>query len=202
VRAAEGPGLIPAKVPRPYSHSAADTQSKYRTSEDLAEEAAHDPILVLEHELVKGGVITLEDVERIRDEAKTIVMAAAKQALAAERPDPASVLDHVYVRPPIPDEPEPDTDGEVVAFGEAIRRTLHESSVKTSRTRPRRSSTRSKARAVCSERPRACSARSESPAASTRRWPKRTSWDARSDKRYAGCVRVPKFSSSTTSGRP
>ena len=126
VRAAEGPGLIHAKVTRPYSHSAADTQSKYRTSEDLADEAAHDPILVLEHELVKGGVITPEDVERIRDEAKTIVMTAAKEALAAERPDPASVLDHVYVRPPIPDEPKPDTDGEVVAFGESIRRTLHE----------------------------------------------------------------------------
>jgi 2-oxoisovalerate dehydrogenase E1 component len=126
VRAAEGPGLIHAKVTRPYSHSAADTQSKYRTMEDLADEAAHDPILVLEHELVKGGVITQEDVERIRDEAKSIVMTAAKEALAAERPDPASVLDHVYVVPPIPDEPKPDGDGDVVAFGESIRRTLHE----------------------------------------------------------------------------
>ncbi|MEY2449137.1 MAG: 2-oxoisovalerate dehydrogenase component [Acidimicrobiaceae bacterium] len=126
VRAAEGPGLIHAKVTRPYSHSAADTQSKYRTSEDLADEAAHDPILVLQHELVKGGVISLEDVERIGDEAKSIVMAAAKEALAAARPDPATVLDHVYVRPPIPDETEPGTDGDVVAFGESIRRTLHE----------------------------------------------------------------------------
>jgi 2-oxoisovalerate dehydrogenase E1 component len=126
VRAAEGPGLIHAKVTRPYSHSAADTQSKYRTSEDLADEAAHDPILVLEHELVKGGVITAEDVERIRDEAKSIVMTAAKEALAAARPSPDSVLEHVYVRPPIPDETDPGTDGDVVAFGESIRRTLHE----------------------------------------------------------------------------
>ena len=38
MRAAEGPGLIHAKVTRPYSHSAADTQSKYRTLEDLADE--------------------------------------------------------------------------------------------------------------------------------------------------------------------
>jgi len=126
VRAAEGPGLIHAKVTRPYSHSAADTQSKYRTMEDLADEAAHDPILVLEHELVKGGVITADDVERIRDEAKSIVMTAAKEALAAARPDPATVLEHVYVVPPIADEPTPGADGEVVAFGEAIRRTLHE----------------------------------------------------------------------------
>ncbi len=75
---------------------------------------------------MKGGVITADDVERIREEAKAIVMTAAKEALAAERPDPATVLDHVYVRPPIPDEPQPSDDGEAVAFGEAIRRTLHE----------------------------------------------------------------------------
>src|SRR3954469_9328190 len=126
VRASEGPGLLHAKVTRPYSHSAADTQSKYRTAEDLADEAAHDPVDVLEQELLKGGVLTADDVERIRAEAKDIVATAAKQALAAGRPDPASVLDHVYVRPPIPDERDPGTDGEVVAFGEAIRRTLHE----------------------------------------------------------------------------
>src|SRR3954464_13755866 len=126
VRAAEGPGLIHAKVTRPYSHSAADTQSKYRPADELADEAAHGPIVVLEQELLKGGVITTDDVERIRDEAKQIVQAAAKEALAAARPDATTVLEHVYVRPPIPDEGDPGGDGEVVAFGEAIRRTLHE----------------------------------------------------------------------------
>jgi len=126
VRAAEGPGLLHAKVTRPYSHSAADTQSKYRTAEDLADEALHDPILVLEQELLKGGVLVQDDVDRIRDEAKQIVQTAAKQALAAERPDPDTVLEHVYVRPPIADETDPGETGDVVAFGEAIRRTLHE----------------------------------------------------------------------------
>ncbi|MBA3655168.1 MAG: thiamine pyrophosphate-dependent dehydrogenase E1 component subunit alpha, partial [Actinobacteria bacterium] len=52
VRAGEGPGLIHAQVTRPYSHSAADTQSKYRGTEELADEAAHDPILLMENSLV------------------------------------------------------------------------------------------------------------------------------------------------------
>jgi len=126
VRAGEGPGLIHAKVTRPYSHSAADTQTKYRSPEELADEAEHDPILQLEQELVMGGVLTPEDCERIRGEAFEIVAVAAKEALAAPRPDPATVLDHVVALPTIPDPgPAPD-DGDVVAMGEAIRRTLHE----------------------------------------------------------------------------
>ena len=44
VRAGEGPGLIHAHVTRPYSHSAADSQAKYRDADELAEEQAHDPI--------------------------------------------------------------------------------------------------------------------------------------------------------------
>jgi 2-oxoisovalerate dehydrogenase E1 component len=126
VRAAEGPGLIHAKVTRPYSHSAADTQAKYRSAEELADEAQHDPILVFEQELVKGGVLTPEDCDRIRAEAKDVVTAAAKEALATARPDPGSVLDNVYVKPDIVDPGPAGTDTEAVLFGEAITRTLHE----------------------------------------------------------------------------
>ncbi|MGQ0616944.1 MAG: alpha-ketoacid dehydrogenase subunit alpha/beta [Acidimicrobiia bacterium] len=135
VRAGEGPGLIHAKVTRPYSHSAADTQAKYRSAEDLADELAHDPITNFEHELVRGGVLDLDGVERLRREAADIVAGAAARALAARRPDPASVLDHVYVRPPIGEPPPlaPPTAAAnggapvaTVAMGEAIRLTLHE----------------------------------------------------------------------------
>jgi 2-oxoisovalerate dehydrogenase E1 component len=128
VRAGEGPGLIHAQVTRPYSHSAADTQSKYRPSEELAEEAAHDPIDLLEHVLIRGKVLTKDEAAAIRDEAKKTVADAAREALAGPRPDPATVGDHVYVLPTIEEvayDAEAD-GGDVVAFGEAIRRTLHE----------------------------------------------------------------------------
>ncbi len=126
VRAGEGPGLIHAKVTRPYSHSAADTQSKYRPEAELADELEHDPILQLEKDLLSGGVLTAEDVERIRAEALDVVARAAKEALAGPRPDPALVLDNVTLIPNLPDPPDPPSEGDVVAFGEAIRRTLHE----------------------------------------------------------------------------
>ena len=128
VRASEGPGLIHATVTRPYSHSAADTQSKYRSKAELDDEARHDPILLLQTALVEGGVLTQEKAEAIRAEAHQVVADAAREALAAARPDPLSIRDHVYALPDIRQrEYDPAADGgEEVAFGEAIRRTLHE----------------------------------------------------------------------------
>ena len=129
VRAGAGPTLIHALVTRPYSHSLSDDQKKYRTKEELTDEAGHDPILVLAAHLVEAGALTEEQADAIRDEAKETVRAAAEQALAAVRPDPFQVTMHVTGAAPViddPGEPEVEADAEVVTFGEAIRRTLHE----------------------------------------------------------------------------
>ncbi|HET6775834.1 MAG TPA: thiamine pyrophosphate-dependent enzyme [Acidimicrobiales bacterium] len=128
VRAGVGPALIHATVTRPYSHSAADTQSKYRLPQEMEWEVTHDPIDSFERNLVDGGVITPDDAAAIRDEARQIVADAARAALAGRRPDVDSVLDNVVALPDIPDPGEaatgPDGD-DVVAMGEAIRRALH-----------------------------------------------------------------------------
>lgn len=128
VRAGEGPALIHARVTRPYSHSAADTQTKYRPSEELEWERENDPIDQMERALIDGGVITANEAAELREHARQVVGDAAKQAMAARRPDPATVLDHVVELPDIfdPGEPDEGSAGEEVAFGEAIRRTLHE----------------------------------------------------------------------------
>jgi 2-oxoisovalerate dehydrogenase E1 component len=141
VRAGVGPALIHADVVRPYSHSAADTQSKYRPAAELAEEAAHDPIGALEAALVDAGALSPDEAAAIRAEAIEHVARATADALAAPRPDPGRVLEQVMVLPsfPVPDDPVDETPAEVddreegparvgesVLFGEAIRWTLHE----------------------------------------------------------------------------
>lgn len=137
VRAGVGPALIHATVTRPYSHSAADTQTKYRSSEELADEALHDPITLLEAALVDGGVLSDVDAKALRDEAFQIVADAAKEAVAAPRPDPARIKDHVTALPELTERAyDPSTEGgEVVAFGEAIKRTLHEAMANDERIR-------------------------------------------------------------------
>ncbi|MEZ5177175.1 MAG: thiamine pyrophosphate-dependent enzyme [Acidimicrobiales bacterium] len=129
VRAGVGPALIHADVVRPYSHSAADTQSKYRSVEELAEEARRDPLDRFERELVRAGLVTEQEAAEIRADARAAVAAAAEEALAGARPDPATVTHQVLALPEasVPAEPPPDPDdAERVPMGDAISRTLHE----------------------------------------------------------------------------
>ncbi|MFL6242175.1 MAG: thiamine pyrophosphate-dependent enzyme, partial [Acidimicrobiia bacterium] len=136
VRAGQGPGLIHATVTRPYSHSLSDDQKKYRAAEELEDEAEHDPIQLLEQELVRLGVLTPADAQEVRAEANEIVADAAKQALAAARPDPESISHHLVGPRPVTEvPPDPPAAGEPVAFGESIRLTLHEEMARDERIR-------------------------------------------------------------------
>ncbi len=134
VRAGVGPALVHATVTRPYSHSSADTQSKYRSTEELADEAAHDPLVLMEQAIRAGRLMTDDEIQTLKDEAKFAVSEASRSALAAPRPSPASVTEHVVAARrgddaaagPLGRQAEPADSGEVVALGEAIRRTLHE----------------------------------------------------------------------------
>ncbi len=126
VRMGAGPVLFHATVTRPYAHSLSDDQKKYRSAEELEDEELNDPLVRWERRLTRRNALTKADVERLREETRDEVRAAAQQALAAPRPDPRSVIDHVVALPATADPGEPVSDGDPVTFGEAIRLTLHE----------------------------------------------------------------------------
>lgn len=134
LRTGAGPVLLHAAVTRPYSHSAADTQSKYRTPDDLAREAARDPLRSMAELVLRRGLLDPSGIERVRSEAAAIVEAAATAALAAPPPDPLEVTRHLVspgvarscsaapISPPLDDPP--GADGTVIA--DAVGRCLHE----------------------------------------------------------------------------
>src|SRR5579871_138137 len=129
VRAGAGPCLVHALVTRPYSHSLSDDQKKYRSTHELEDEREHDPIEVLQAQLMAAGVLTEESVAEYRTAARETVRAAADTALAAARPAPESVVREVVGVPSVtvdPGEPPTPPAAEPVTFGEAIRLTLHE----------------------------------------------------------------------------
>ncbi len=131
VRAGVGPALVHADVTRPYSHSGADTQSKYRLAEELAEEVQRGPIVRMERELLRAGILDPAGIDEVHARARATVAEAATRALGARRPDPAGVTDHVVAIPHLPYRPDPPPhddgdDSELTMLGEAISRCLHE----------------------------------------------------------------------------
>jgi len=153
VRQGLGPALVHATVTRPYSHSSADTQSKYRPKSELDDEVWNDPIAILERALLEGGLLSSDEMAEMREEARRLVAEAAKEALAAPRPSPATMFEHLVDLPDIaPDEYDEQAaypgrgaraagadlaveEGPVVALGEAVRLALHEAMARDPRVR-------------------------------------------------------------------
>ncbi len=97
VRAREGgPALVHAHTIRPYSHSLSDDEKLYKTEAERAEEAARDPIVNFEQVLVRSKAADPAFLAAVRDEVDRVVDEAAQSALAAARPDPSTVMRHLY----------------------------------------------------------------------------------------------------------
>ncbi|TMD43869.1 MAG: thiamine pyrophosphate-dependent dehydrogenase E1 component subunit alpha [Chloroflexi bacterium] len=95
-RAGEGPTLIEADVLRLQSHSTDDDQRAYRDADELAAEAARDPIPRMRDALIDRGWLTPEGDRRVGEEVSREVERATEAAEAAPDPDPASLARHVY----------------------------------------------------------------------------------------------------------
>ena len=126
-RARKGPVLVHALVTRPMSHSSTDTQDQYRTPEELAEEAARDPLRRLATLLQEASILD-EDRQRQLDAAAAhLVREAAGRAVEAPRPDPGNILRYVTARDLQEREPEKrpsESQAEPVEMRYALNRAL------------------------------------------------------------------------------
>jgi 2-oxoisovalerate dehydrogenase E1 component len=95
-RKRKGPALVHAHVIRPYSHSLSDTEAHYRPPEELAADAARDPITQFPKWLVAEGYATEAELAKIQEEVEAELIAATDVALAAEQPGPETIYDNVY----------------------------------------------------------------------------------------------------------
>jgi 2-oxoisovalerate dehydrogenase E1 component len=127
LRAGLGPVLVQAKVTRPYAHTSADTQTRYQTADEIVAERESDPIDRLAGALIDAGLIDQQEINTLKLDAFNLVANAAQEALEAPRPDPKSITNHVVDLPLVFEDTSLLTaSGDVVAIGEAIRRTLDE----------------------------------------------------------------------------
>ncbi len=132
-RRGDGPTIVVADVVRLLPHSSSDDQRKYRSPEDLERDRQRDPIPKFERVLVAEGVLTEEEISRLRAEAKKAVDDAADFADSRPMPARETATLHVYSgeRSPVAgnrafefETSEP--SGDPIVLVDAINHALHE----------------------------------------------------------------------------
>lgn len=130
-RKRRGVSLIHAKVTRPYSHSLSDDEKLYRPEEERQKDAESDPIKTFGEFLMTEGIISSEDLEKLRKEVDTEITAAADIALASPQPEGNTAYRNVYSPDVDPTSAEFDTEDGVELSGkpgtmvDLINRCLH-----------------------------------------------------------------------------
>jgi 2-oxoisovalerate dehydrogenase E1 component len=102
VRTGKGPCLLRVLVPRLQGHTFIDDQS-YKSREQLAEEAASDPLPRLERYLLNQD-IEEGTWEQLCNEAKREVNSAAQEAESYPEPDPSGIQRHLYFEGQAPEQ--------------------------------------------------------------------------------------------------
>ena len=93
------PCLIEAITYRYRGHSVADA-ARYRTTEEVQAWREQDPIERFYRQLSEAGIMSQEDREDIQKRVEAVVTEAVEFAENSPEPDPAGLLDFLYVDPP------------------------------------------------------------------------------------------------------
>lgn len=130
-RSGKGPAFVHGHVIRPYSHALSDDERWYRHSSELEADALRDPILKTEALLLREGILTEEQLQKLKTEVDDEVRYAADEALAAPLPKIENITKHVYSEDLLPTdsvfstEPKP-VDSVDRTIADLINSTLHD----------------------------------------------------------------------------
>jgi 2-oxoisovalerate dehydrogenase E1 component len=117
VRTGKGPCLLRVLVPRLQGHTFIDDQS-YKSREQLAEEAASDPLPRLERYLLNQD-IEEGTWEQLCNEAKREVNSAAQEAESYPEPDPSGIQRHLYFEGQAPEQGGLRPDDALIPLGDS-----------------------------------------------------------------------------------
>jgi 2-oxoisovalerate dehydrogenase E1 component len=95
-RAGKGPALVHGHVIRPYSHSLSDDERLYRSAEELAADAARDPISRMQMWLLREGILDADGINKLERQVDEEVQRASDRAVTAVLPTIESITKYVY----------------------------------------------------------------------------------------------------------
>ena len=90
-----GPSLIESKTYRVRGHSRSD-RNRYRTKEEIETWLARDPIGAFERQLLRQGVVTVSEIDAIRDDVEREIADAIAFATASPAPTVEELTRYVY----------------------------------------------------------------------------------------------------------
>ena len=125
-RLGNGPSLIAAHVPRIGPHSSSDDPKKYKDAESLAVEKSRDPIAQFERWLLTDGLLTLGELEDLRQLHFDRIEAAALAADQIPFPSRASAADKVFAPFDAPFCQSAEASGESIVLMDALNHALVE----------------------------------------------------------------------------
>lgn len=94
-RGGGGPALLECLTYRHRGHSKSD-RNRYRTKEEIDAWIARDPIVLLEQDLLRRGLIDQPRIDALHQDVEQEIEAALAFASASASPDLASLTDFVY----------------------------------------------------------------------------------------------------------
>ncbi len=95
-RTNQTPSVVIAKVPRIAAHSSSDDPSKYRKKEDIEKDNEKDPILLFENFIIDQEILTLEELENLKETIKQNIEEAAQKSDQTPHPSPSTADSLVY----------------------------------------------------------------------------------------------------------
>jgi 2-oxoisovalerate dehydrogenase E1 component len=95
-RAGNGPALVHGHCVRHHSHSFSDDDKAYRASAEREADALRDPIAKMQMRLLREGILTEDQINKLEREQDEIAAQAAERAIKAPLPEVAGITRHVY----------------------------------------------------------------------------------------------------------
>ncbi len=99
-RRGEGPTLIEALTYRLGPHTTADDPTRYRSEEEVREWERKEPLRRMRLYLVRNGILSEEDADRIREEWEKRIEETVVKVLEKPPLPPEVILEDVYSEPP------------------------------------------------------------------------------------------------------
>jgi 2-oxoisovalerate dehydrogenase E1 component len=95
-RSGKGPAFVHGHCVRPYSHSLSDDDRLYRSQAERDADALRDPLTKMQMRLLREGILTEEDINKLEQSLTQEVAEAAERALEAPLPLVSDITKHVY----------------------------------------------------------------------------------------------------------